>query len=150
MFRAAVASLFLAGMAGQSLAQDAGTAPDASADAPADTSAATGGAATSGAAAGVLAPIEDDNAPVPQLNLMVGQVEDMDLVGPNDEEVGEIDGILGDANGSAKAITVDVGGFLGIGEKTIILMLSDLSLDMGRIKTKLTKDEIEKLPAFGG
>ncbi|WP_407936918.1 PRC-barrel domain-containing protein [Jiella pelagia] len=74
----------------------------------------------------------------------------MDVVGPNGEPVGEVDDVLGDANGNATAITVEVGGFLGIGEKTVILMLDEVSLDMGRIKTALTKEQIEELPSFGG
>ncbi|MAU98922.1 MAG: hypothetical protein CMP81_24080 [Fulvimarina sp.] len=110
----------------------------------------SGQQAAPAATAGVLAVIDRDEVPVPQLNLMVDQVDDMDVVGPNDERVGEVEDVLGDAQGNAKAITVEVGGFLGIGEKQVILMLSEVSLDMGRIKTQLTKDQIEKLPAFGG
>ncbi|MBP0614383.1 PRC-barrel domain-containing protein [Jiella sp. KSK16Y-1] len=123
-----------AGAAGQA---DSGSTPDAAAVSPAD-------------ASGVLAPISKEDAPVPQLNLMVGQVDEMKLIGADGQEVGEVDSVLGDANGNAMAITVEVGGFLGIGEKTVVLMLSDVSLDMGRIQTKLTKEQIEKLPAFGG
>ncbi|MBO0661764.1 PRC-barrel domain-containing protein [Jiella sp. MQZ9-1] len=132
---AALAFTLIAAVAGSAVAQDAqskGQAVDQSA----------------AAASGVLAPISKDDAPVPQLNLMVEQVDDMTIVGPNGEKVGEVEHVLGDANGNAKAITVEVGGFLGIGEKTVILMLSDVALDMGRVKTALTKDEIEKLPAF--
>ncbi|MBO0902822.1 PRC-barrel domain-containing protein [Jiella sonneratiae] len=146
---AGLAALLLAGAAGQALAQDGGTTqPDDAAKA--GQAAPAGNQIPSDAAAGVLAALGEDEAPVPQLNLMVGQVEEMDVVGPNGETVGEVDDVLGDANGNAKAITVEVGGFLGIGQKTVILMLSDVSLDMGRVKTPLTKDQIEKLPAFGG
>ena len=136
----------LFGTAGSALAQDANT-----------TAPATSGQSDSGmaqvspqAARGVLAAIDRDEAPVAQLNLMVDQVEEMDVVGPNGEPVGEVDDVLGDANGNATAITVEVGGFLGIGEKTVILMLDEVSLDMGRIKTALTKEQIEELPSFGG
>lgn len=136
----------LFGTAGSALAQDANT-----------TAPATSGQSDAGmaqvspqAARGVLAAIDRDEAPVAQLNLMVDQVEEMDVVGPNGEPVGEVDDVLGDANGNATAITVEVGGFLGIGEKTVILMLDEVSLDMGRIKTALTKEQIEELPSFGG
>ncbi len=144
-FLPAIFAVLLFGTAQGALAQDAGTAAPASGQSDAGP-----GQVSPQAASGVLAAIDRDEAPVPQLNLMVDQVEDMDVVGPNGEEVGEVDDVLGDANGNAKAITVEVGGFLGIGEKRVILMLDDVSLDMGRIKTALTKEQIEKLPAFGG
>ncbi|MCQ0987732.1 PRC-barrel domain-containing protein [Jiella marina] len=105
-------------------------------------------AAQSQTSSDVLVPIEDDDAPVPQLNLMAGQVEDMDVIGPDGEEIGDIENILGNQDGNAQAITVDVGGFLGIGEKTVIIMIDDVSLDMGRLRTTMSKDEIESLPAF--
>ena len=143
---AAFAAAILAGTAGHALAQSANTT------APAASSQSASGTAQVDpqAASGVLAAIDKDEAPVPQLNLMVDQVEEMDVVGPNGEAVGEVDDVLGDANANAQAITVEVGGFLGIGEKRVILMLDDVSLDMGRIQTKLTKEQIEKLPSFGG
>ncbi|NDW05803.1 PRC-barrel domain-containing protein [Jiella pacifica] len=146
LLSAALATALLAGTAGHAFAQDANTA------APAASGQSANGTAQvdAQAASGVLAVIDRDEVPVPQLNLMVDQVDDMDVVGPNGEAVGEVDDVLGDANGNAKAISVEVGGFLGIGEKTIILMLDDVSLDMGRIKTALTKEQIEKLPSFGG
>ncbi|MCE7027470.1 PRC-barrel domain-containing protein [Jiella avicenniae] len=142
----ALAAAILALTAGQALAQDANTANSG----PSGQAAAGTAEVSPQAASGVLAAIEKDEAPVAQLNLMVDQVEEMDVVGPNGETVGEVDDVLGDANGNAKAITVEVGGFLGIGEKTVILMLDDVSLDMGRVKTALTKEQIEELPAFGG
>ena len=35
-------------------------------------------------------------------------------------------------------------------EKNVILMLNDVSLDMGKLRTQLTKEQIETLPEYGG
>ena len=106
--------------------------------------------ASPAAAAVVLVPIDKTEAPVPQLNLMVGQVDEMDVIGADGNEIGGVGNVLGDQAGNAKALSVDVGGFLGIGEKTVILNLSDVTLDTGRLRTTLTKQQIETLPDFSG
>ena len=110
----------------------------------------TGGTATSSTSATVLVPIEKDDVPVNALNLMVDQVEDLDVIGADGNAIGEVEDVLGDQNGQPQAIVVEVGGFLGVGEKNVILMLNDVSLDMGKLRTKLTKEQIETLPEYGG
>lgn len=110
----------------------------------------TSGTATSSTSATVLVPIEKDDVPVNALNLMVDQVEDLDVIGADGNAIGEVEDVLGDQNGQPQAIVVEVGGFLGVGEKNVILMLNDVSLDMGKLRTKLTKEQIETLPEYGG
>ena len=110
----------------------------------------TSGTATSSTSATVLVPIEKDDVPVNALNLMVNQVEDLDVIGADGNAIGEGEDVRGDQNGQPQAIVVEVGGFLGVGEKNVILMLNDVSLDMGKLRTKLTKEQIETLPEYGG
>ncbi len=67
------------------------------------------------------------------------------------EEVGEIDDVGTSATRQARVATVDVGGFLGIGEKTIAIPLSELqpaASDDGSVKTSMTRASIEALPEF--
>ena len=105
---------------------------------------------TSASGSSILVPIGKDDAPVPSLNLMVSQVEDLDVVGADGSDLGEVSNVLGDQTGQAKAVTVEVGGFLGVGQKTVILMLQDVKLDLGKLRTTLTKEQIEKMPDFNG
>ncbi len=44
-----------------------------------------------------------------------------DVLGPNDEKVGDVNDVLFDKSGKVHAIIVGVGGFLGIGEKDVAL-----------------------------
>nr|WP_246233229.1 PRC-barrel domain-containing protein [Aurantimonas aggregata] len=81
---------------------------------------------------------------------MSGQVKELQVIGADDEEIGEVNAVLGDQNGQPQAVSVEIGGFLGIGAKTVILMLTDVRLDLGKLRTVLTKNEIENLPDFGG
>ena len=44
------------------------------------------------------------------------------------DSIGEVDDLLLDATGKVRAVLVDVGGFLGIGERTVALDMSTLTL----------------------
>ena len=47
-----------------------------------------------------------------------------DVIGPNNEKIGDVNDMLFDKNGKVLAYVVGVGGFLGIGEKDVALALS--------------------------
>ena len=83
----------------------------------------------------------------------------VDVVGPNDEKIGDVDDMLFDKNGKILAVIVGVGGFLGIGQKDVALDLanfqvmpasSDSASDPNNVKLKLsmTKDDLKNAPAF--
>lgn len=75
------------------------------------------------------------------------------VYGQNGEDVGEISDIVLDADGKATQIIVDVGGFLGIGEKPVAIDMTQLQImqepDGGAMtaRVQMTKEEIEDLPA---
>lgn len=67
------------------------------------------------------------------------------------EEIGEIDDVGMSASQQARVATVEVGGFLGISEKTIAIPLSELQPSVSgedSVKTSLTRTSIEALPEF--
>ena len=72
-----------------------------------------------------------------------------------DAWIGEVDRlILGDDGAPAQAI-VDVGGFLGLGEKPVALPMEEVDFvrvndgqDL-RMEVPMTKEELEALPTFG-
>ena len=92
-----------------------------------------------------------------------------DVIGANNEKIGDVDDMLFDKNGKILAFIVGVGGFLGIGQKDVALDMtafqvvpadtgsntgatgsSAASDDPSNIKLKLamTKDELKAAPAF--
>jgi len=92
--------------------------------------------------------VDDDGMLVEPLGLTVDDLEDADLYGPTGERIGEVDDVLRGDDGSSMAVSLDVGGFLGIGEKNVIIPLEDLSLVDEGVSTGMTKDELETLPEY--
>ena len=85
-----------------------------------------------------------------------------DVIGPNNEAVGDVNDVLFDRNGNIAALIVGVGGFLGIGEKNVALEMSAFQVvpasgntaatadDPNNVKLKvsLTKDQLKQAPQF--
>ena len=86
---------------------------------------ATGIAAGAAAPAGAtdLRKVEDGSKMVQPFNVSVDALDDMDVVGPDNAEIGEVDEVLMDASGQVVAVVTEVGGFLGIGEKEVVIKL---------------------------
>lgn len=78
------------------------------------------------------------------------------VYGPGDETVGEVSDLILTADGQVQAAIVDVGGFLGMGEKPVQLDLADLDIlredngDDVRVYIAMTKDQVAALPAYEG
>ena len=74
------------------------------------------------------------------------------VYGPNNERVGDVNDILIDRTGTATAIVVGVGGFLGMGEKNVAVPFTSIQMNQrdGRdeLHMNVTKGDLEKAPAF--
>jgi sporulation protein YlmC with PRC-barrel domain len=65
------------------------------------------------------------------------------------ERVGEIDDIVVNRNSRATAAVVGVGGFIGIGEKKVVVPLDDMRLQGDRIiAPNLTKDGVSRMQSY--
>ena len=104
-------------------------------------------ASAPGAAAGYRE-VTDGQLIVQPFNLTVDQIDDMGVFGPDGEKIGEIEEVLTDAAGKPLAASVEVGGFLGIGERKVVVMLDQLRLVGQRLATSLTKAQVEALPRW--
>jgi sporulation protein YlmC with PRC-barrel domain len=126
---------------------------EATGAATADTEVAATDPATDGAAAtgGMMA--VDGYATVDTASVMVDQMMGMRVYGPNEEDVGEVSELVLDADGKPAQVIVDVGGFLGIGEKPIAIDVTALQIMQAtgggelRAYVPMTQDELESLPA---
>ncbi|MDO8881549.1 PRC-barrel domain-containing protein [Pseudotabrizicola sp.] len=76
------------------------------------------------------------------------------VVGPNDEDVGEISAVAVGADGTINGAVVDVGGFLGIGEKRVALGSEALTIvrsasgTVEHFRVSMTQEQLESLPAY--
>jgi sporulation protein YlmC with PRC-barrel domain len=106
-------------------------------------------AATPEPAAGVAyQELEDDDFIVQRWGLSVEDIEDLDLYTQDGEEIGEIEEVLVDADGQVRALTVEVGGFLGIGDREAIIEIDRLDRVDDQFQTSYTKEQLEQLPEW--
>ncbi|MFP1630288.1 PRC-barrel domain-containing protein [Zhengella sp. ZM62] len=75
------------------------------------------------------------------------------VYGANDEDLGEIGDVIVTADGEVEAYVIDVGGFLGIGEKPVALDASELQVMQNgngeyRIFTQFTQEQLEQQSAY--
>lgn len=74
----------------------------------------------------------------------------------NDERIGEVSEILLNDGGEVESVVVDVGGFLGIGEKPVELTLSEIDILRAedgsdiRVYISMTESELESMPDYEG
>lgn len=83
---------------------------------------------------------------------MIGQAV-MTGDGDSAEEVGDINDILVDRDGSVKAVIIGVGGFIGLGEKDVAVEFDRLSFvstrdDQLRVVSDVSKQELEAAPGY--
>lgn len=72
----------------------------------------------------------------------------VDVQDANGETVGEIADLLIDGNENADRVLVDVGGFLGIGEKRVALPISDLTQKGDVLVSSRTEAQLEAMPSY--
>jgi hypothetical protein len=86
---------------------------------------------------------EIDFAP---LNL-ASEIMDADVYTPSGDKLGDVSDIVLDENGNALAISVGVGGFLGIDQTYVAIPMSKVSLEHEasglRVVADVTKDEVK-------
>ncbi len=76
-----------------------------------------------------------------------------DVVSADWTDIGEVEDLVLDRGGKVVGVTADVGGFLGIGKKTVLLELADIRLvqtdeDNYVIVTRISADELEEREAY--
>jgi ribosomal 30S subunit maturation factor RimM len=143
---------------------DATTAPAASGMA-AGTAATTAATPSSDTAAATTTPSTDTTAstggaadrsamtPVSGPELTAETLMGTTVYGPNDENIGDVGDIALNAEGQVDAIIVDVGGFLGIGEKPVAVAMDNLQFmkDSGGsmyLYTQFTQEELNNAPEY--
>lgn len=76
------------------------------------------------------------------------------VYGSNDEDVGEVDELILNDDGSIKRVVLDVGGFLGLGEHEVAVSMNELRIvrdedgDDVRVYIDATQEELEAQPEY--
>jgi len=75
------------------------------------------------------------------------------VVNPQGESIGEVNEIMLGDNGMAEGLVLDVGGFLGVGERRVLVNWTDLTIQRTEngamtVATVLDKARLESLPEY--
>ncbi|CAK9068004.1 PRC protein [Durusdinium trenchii] len=93
---------------------------------------------------------------VPQDDLTVADLQGAPVYDANDDNIGEIGELLMADPTKLGDVVIDVGGFLGIGEKHVRLPLDKLNIqraddgDSLRAYVNSTREQLEEMPAYDG
>lgn len=137
----------------QSTSPSTGTPPASATSDPVTNQSQTGTPSTSGAA-GSTGTMGTGSSSAAQSGMMDNQVaamgeklEGKDLYGADNQKVGEIDKVLMGPDNKANSVLVDIGGFLGIGAKTVSIPVAQLRAEGDRVVAQnLTKDQARAMP----
>ena len=92
--------------------------------------------------------IEDDALMVEPLGMTVGELDGAAVYDSAGERVGELDDILMGEDGTSMAASLDIGGFLGMGEKDVAIPVTDLARSDDGFMVNLSQEELEAMPEF--
>jgi sporulation protein YlmC with PRC-barrel domain len=90
---------------------------------------------------------------IPAADIRAENLEGTTVYGANDETIGEIGDAVLTTDGKVDAVIIDVGGFLGIGEKEVAVGMDKLQFmtdgnNNHYLYTNFTKEQLEAAPAY--
>jgi sporulation protein YlmC with PRC-barrel domain len=86
--------------------------------------------------------------------LLASKLKGTDVIGSNNEKIGDVSDMLFDKDGKILAYVVGVGGFLGIGSKDVALSPQSFQVmpagerESMKLKLSMTKDELKNAADF--
>lgn len=126
-------------------------------EAPAQPPAATTMPAPSGSSAAAATSSEPRvvNAQTPD-QWLASNFRGMDVIGADDQKIGDVSDILLNRDGTIEAYIVSIGGFLGLGAKDVAMTPESFHVVPGdkaknqsdRLQVKMTREQLEKVATF--
>lgn len=82
--------------------------------------------------------------------LLASDLMRKNILGANNERIGDVNDLLMSKDGEVVAVLVGVGGFLGIGEKTVAIPFDTVqrSPDSDQLSVQYSRDELKQAPEF--
>jgi sporulation protein YlmC with PRC-barrel domain len=85
---------------------------------------------------------------------LASKLSGTDVIGTNDEKIGDVSDVLFDKSGKVNALIVGVGGFLGVGSKDVALPMSSFQVVPGsnggvdKLRLSMTQDQLKDAAEF--
>lgn len=84
--------------------------------------------------------------------LLASDIYKANVYDPSENKIGDVTDLIIDSNAKVTAAIVSVGGFIGVGQKDVMIPFKDLMISTRNGKDWLTlnrtKDELKMLPTF--
>jgi sporulation protein YlmC with PRC-barrel domain len=84
--------------------------------------------------------------------LLASDIYKANVYDPSEHKIGDVSDLMIDINGNVTAAIISVGGFLGVGQKDVVIPFKELQISMRDGKNWLvlnrTKDELKTAPAY--
>ncbi|WP_137389833.1 PRC-barrel domain-containing protein [Rhodoligotrophos defluvii] len=93
-----------------------------------------------------LVQLDDANVVVSSLDLPIGKLKGMEVHDPDGKTISTVKDVLGTPDGKPVAIALDIGGFLGIGAKEVVIPVEVLKLSEDKKSVSVPKDQMANLP----
>jgi hypothetical protein len=98
-------------------------------------------------------PVEGQIQPREPEAILVSNLWNATVYGPNEERIGDVNDLLIKPDGKIEGVVVGVGGFLGVGEKNVALKLDRFKVTpepdgRARIIVTAKKEELQEAPEF--
>lgn len=90
----------------------------------------------------------DDAASVTQLSLSVDQLDDLDLHDAAGQKLGEVEEVIGLADGTVIGLAVELDDAAGAGDDEVVVPIASVRRDGERLTTDLTPDALQALPQW--
>lgn len=97
-----------------------------------------------------LTPMKGSNAIISPFNLPASQLAQMDVYSSDGKFIGNAGQVLADSSGRPVAMSVEAGGFLGLGSHEVIVPLNQLRAQGTQLVTNYTRNQIDTLPPYAG
>ncbi|MGE3915836.1 MAG: PRC-barrel domain-containing protein [Hyphomicrobiaceae bacterium] len=72
-----------------------------------------------------------------------------EIYGADNGDIGEVENVVMQGT-QVRSVLVDVGGFLGIGERRVSIPVDQLRMEGDRVVTSMTKEQVRNLPEYRG
>lgn len=92
--------------------------------------------------------VEAQDEAVTPLGFRADALDGATLYGEGGEAIGEIEKVLASRDGLIAGLAVEVGGFLGIGERHVVLRFDQVHRDGDRVATRLSRAQLEAQPRW--
>lgn len=91
-------------------------------------------------------PAASEQAPMDEQTAPMGDLTGLEVYSSDGQKLGTVAKAEANAEGKVESIQIDIGGFLGIGQKTVEISADQFTQAGDRVELTLTADEVAELP----